>query len=77
MIRRGTGDHQLETYKDGRVQAIANIHQELSLNNADSYNQILDKFAIKSNLTAPIITQGQIVGLLMAHHCESPVFGNN
>lgn len=71
-LRRARSDRHLETYKDGRVQAIANIHQEPSLNNADSYSQILDKFAIKSNLTAPIITQGQLVGLLIAHHCESP-----
>lgn len=65
-------DRHLETYKDGRVRGIVNIHQEPSQNNGDSYSQILEKFAIKSNLTAPIIIQGQLVGLLIAHHCESP-----
>ncbi|MBD2386859.1 methyl-accepting chemotaxis protein [Cylindrospermum sp. FACHB-282] len=71
-LRPGGSDCYRETYQDSRVQANANIHQEPSLNNADSYSQMLEKFAIKGNLSAPIIIQGQLVGLLMAHQCESP-----
>ncbi len=62
----------VETYQDGRVQAIANIHQDQSLKNADSYIQLLDKFAVKGILSAPIFAQDQLLGLLIAYHCEAP-----
>ncbi len=64
-------DRHLATYQSGKVRAITNIHEEPSLTSADDYIQLLEKFGIKSNLIAPIMTQNQLVGLLMAHHCES------
>ncbi|MBE9036842.1 methyl-accepting chemotaxis protein [aff. Roholtiella sp. LEGE 12411] len=60
-----------ETDQDIRVQAIANIHQDQSLKNADSYIQQLDKFAVKGILSIPIFVQEQLLGLLIAHHCET------
>ncbi len=65
-------ERHIETYKDGRVRAIANIYQEPSLDNADCYIKMLEQFAVKGNLIAPIITQEQLRGLLIAHHCDSP-----
>ncbi|WP_392533302.1 methyl-accepting chemotaxis protein [Nostoc sp. C117] len=62
----------IETYRDGRVQAIADIYQDQKLRNADGYIQLLEKFAVKANLIAPIIVQDQLLGLLIAHHCETP-----
>ncbi len=65
-------ERHLETYRDGRVRAINNIYEEPSLKNAACYIEMLEKYGVKGNLIAPIITQEQLVGLLIAHHCESP-----
>ncbi|MDZ7992908.1 MAG: methyl-accepting chemotaxis protein [Nostoc sp. EfeVER01] len=65
-------EHYLETYLDGEVQAVANIHQDQSLKNADGYIQLLEKFAVKGHLIVPILAQEKLLGLLIAHHCETP-----
>ncbi|WP_193196326.1 methyl-accepting chemotaxis protein [Nostoc sp. MG11] len=65
-------ERYVEAHQDHRVQAIANIHQDQSLKNADSYIQLLDKFAVKGILSIPIFAQEQLLGLLIAHHCEIP-----
>ncbi|MFN6477415.1 methyl-accepting chemotaxis protein [Nostoc sp. DedQUE07] len=65
-------EHYLETYHDEQVQAVADIHQDQSLKNADSYIQLLEKFAVKSHLIVPILAQEKLLGLLIAHHCETP-----
>lgn len=65
-------ERHVETYKDGRVRAISNIYQDPSLSNAVCYIKMLEKFAVKANLVAPIITDGDLVGLMIAHHCDSP-----
>ncbi|MBD2663162.1 methyl-accepting chemotaxis sensory transducer with phytochrome sensor [Richelia sinica FACHB-800] len=57
------------TYQDTQVQAIANIHQEANL--SQNYIQWWERFAVKSSLIAPIITQGQPMGLLITHHCRT------
>ncbi|MCV3212150.1 methyl-accepting chemotaxis protein [Plectonema radiosum NIES-515] len=67
-------DRHVETYKDGRVRAIANIYQEASLQNANCYIKMLEKFSVKANLIAPMIIDGQLVGLMIAHQCDSPRF---
>jgi methyl-accepting chemotaxis protein PixJ len=67
-------DRHVETYKDGRVRAIANIYQEPSLQNATCYIKMLEKFSVKANLIAPMIIDGQLVGLMIAHQCDSPRF---
>ncbi|MEH2127650.1 methyl-accepting chemotaxis protein [Nostoc sp.] len=65
-------EHYLETGRDGEVQAVANINQDQSLKNADGYIQLLEKFAVKSHLIVPILAQEKLLGLLIAHHCETP-----
>ncbi|OYD95485.1 chemotaxis protein [Nostoc sp. 'Peltigera membranacea cyanobiont' 210A] len=65
-------EHYLETDRDGEVQAVANIHQDQSLKNADGYIQLLEKFAVKGHLIVPILAQEKLLGLLIAHHCETP-----
>ncbi|WP_341525455.1 methyl-accepting chemotaxis protein [Nostoc sp. UHCC 0302] len=66
-------EHYIEPYQDGKLQAASiNIYQDQSLKNADGYTQLLDKFAIKSNLIAPIFIQEQLLGLLIAHDCDTP-----
>ncbi|MEH2364648.1 methyl-accepting chemotaxis protein [Nostoc sp.] len=73
-------ERYIETYHDGQVQAIggvlaegiANISQDESLKNADGYIKLLEKFAVKANLIVPIFAQEQLLGLLIAHDCETP-----
>ncbi|KAB8317700.1 GAF domain-containing protein [Tolypothrix campylonemoides VB511288] len=65
-------ERHLETYKNGRVRAISNIYQDPNLSNAACYIKMLEKFAVKANLVAPIIINGDLVGLMIAHHCDSP-----
>ncbi|MEH1941138.1 MAG: methyl-accepting chemotaxis protein [Nostoc sp.] len=65
-------ERYLETDRDGQVQAVANIHQDQSLKNADGYIQLLEKFAVKGHLIVPILAQEQLLGLLIAHNCETP-----
>jgi methyl-accepting chemotaxis protein PixJ len=65
-------ERHAETYKDGRVRAISNIYQDLNLSNADCYVKMLEKFAVKANLIAPVVTNGELVALMIAHHCDSP-----
>ncbi|WP_414517369.1 methyl-accepting chemotaxis protein [Nostoc sp. PCC 9305] len=64
-------ERYLESDRDGEVQAVANIHQDQSLKNADSYIQLLEKFAVKGHLIVPILAQEKLLGLLIAHHCET------
>ena len=65
-------ERHVETYKDGRVRAISNIYEDPNLSNAACYIKMLEKFAVKANLVAPIIIGGDLVGLMIAHHCDSP-----
>ncbi len=65
-------ERYVETDHYGQVQAIANIHQDQSLKNAVGYVQLLEKFAVKGNLIVPILAQGQLLSLLIAHQCETP-----
>jgi methyl-accepting chemotaxis protein PixJ len=57
----------IEKYQNGFTRAIDNIHQaDLS----DSDIELLEKFAVKSNLVAPILKGKQLFGLLIAHQCS-------
>lgn len=65
-------ERYVETDQYGQVQAIVNIHQDQSLKNATGYVQFLEKFAVKGDLIVPILAQGQLLSLLIAHQCETP-----
>ncbi len=65
-------ERHVNAYKDGRVRAIANIYQDPHLSNAECYTRMLERFAVKANLIAPIVHQEELVALLIAHHCDSP-----
>ncbi|MBE9211676.1 GAF domain-containing protein [Plectonema cf. radiosum LEGE 06105] len=65
-------ERQVQMYKNGRVRAIANIYEEKGLKQASCYVKMLEQFAVKANLVAPILIQDQLMGLLIAHNCESP-----
>lgn len=59
----------LEQYQNGRVRAIDNIH-EAKL--TDCYRQQLEELEVKANLVTPILNEGKIFGLLVAHQCSHP-----
>ncbi|MFN6463442.1 MAG: GAF domain-containing protein [Nostoc sp. DedVER02] len=59
----------VEKYQSGRVVATNNI-RESGL--ADCHINLLESFAVKANLVAPILKDEQLYGLLIAHHCSRP-----
>ncbi|MEH2391048.1 MAG: GAF domain-containing protein [Nostoc sp.] len=62
-------DGYVEEYRSGRVLAINNIY-EVGL--ADCHINLLESFAVKANLVAPILKDEQLFGLLIAHQCSKP-----
>ena len=59
----------LKEYENGRVRALDNIYEaEIT----SCYLEQLEKLAVKANLVTPIINEGKIFGLLVAHQCSSP-----
>jgi methyl-accepting chemotaxis protein PixJ len=62
-------EQDLESYRQGNSRAISNIY-EADL--GDRYLGILERFAVKANLIAPIFKKSELFGLLIAHQCSSP-----
>lgn len=59
----------IQKYREGRVQAVPNIY-EAGL--TDCHLKQLEPFAVKANLVAPIIADGNLLGLLVTHQCIAP-----
>ena len=59
----------IEKYRQGRVQATANIH-EAGL--TECYLEQLEPFQVKANLVVPILVEETLLGLLIAHQCSAP-----
>ncbi|WP_019508279.1 GAF domain-containing protein [Pleurocapsa sp. PCC 7319] len=59
----------LDKYRDGRVRAIDNIHEA---GMTKCYIQQLETLEVKANLVTPILNEGQLFGLLVAHQCSQP-----
>ena len=57
----------IEKYQNGRVKVIPNIY-EANLN--PCHIEQLEKLEIKANLVAPIINEGNLLGLLVANQCS-------
>ncbi|MDZ8189612.1 MAG: methyl-accepting chemotaxis protein [Nostoc sp. ChiSLP02] len=64
-------EHHIENYQNNRLQTVANIYLDQNLKDAESYLQLLEKFAVKGYLIAPIFIQEQIFGLLITHNCQT------
>ncbi|MHC0062698.1 GAF domain-containing protein [Nostoc sp. UIC 10890] len=58
-----------ELYQQGRIRAIADIYQ---VNASDCYIQILERFQVRANITAPLMKGKYLWGLLCIHQCSSP-----
>ena len=57
----------VEKYKEGRVQATEDIYKA---GLTECHLRQLEPFGVKANLVAPIIAEGELKGLLIAHHCS-------
>ncbi|MGB7416027.1 MAG: GAF domain-containing protein, partial [Thermosynechococcaceae cyanobacterium] len=55
-------------YQEGRVRAIDNIY---TANLSDCHIGLLEQFGVKANLIAPVLKDGQLFGLLIAHQCSN------
>ena len=59
----------LDKYRDGRVRAIDDIYKaEMT----PCHREQLEKLEVKANLVTPIINEGRLFGLLVAHQCDKP-----
>jgi GAF domain-containing protein len=63
------GENYLTQYQQGHVTAIVDIHQAEF---KDCYVALLDRFAIKANIVAPLIKGEKLWGLLCVHQCDKP-----
>nr|MDJ0536498.1 GAF domain-containing protein [Xenococcaceae cyanobacterium MO_207.B15] len=59
----------LDKYRDGRVRALNNIY-EAGMTNC--YIEQLESLEVKANLVTPILNEGKLFGLLVAHQCSQP-----
>ena len=59
----------LDKYRDGRVRAIDNIHE---VGMTKCYIEQLETLDVKANLVTPILNEGKLFGLLVAHQCSQP-----
>ncbi|MGL4881742.1 MAG: GAF domain-containing protein, partial [Waterburya sp.] len=57
----------LERYRNGRVRAWSNIYES---GLTQCYIEELEEIEVKANLVTPIINEGQLFGLLVAHQCS-------
>ena len=61
--------HLLEDYRQGRVVATDNVFEA---GFHPEHLELMERLQIKANLVTPIINDGQLYGLLIAHHCSTP-----
>lgn len=57
----------VERYRNGEVSYINDIYQEPRV--TECYRLMLEQFAVKANLVAPILRNNELIGLLIAHQC--------
>jgi methyl-accepting chemotaxis protein PixJ len=62
-------ERYIEKYRTGRTHAICNL-EDARID--PCYREQLEAFNIKANLVAPMVVEGQLIGLLVAHQCSAP-----
>ncbi|NJN87122.1 MAG: GAF domain-containing sensor histidine kinase [Leptolyngbyaceae cyanobacterium SL_7_1] len=63
------GDQYAVSYRQGRIQAIADIYQA---GLSDCHIEVLARFQIRANLIVPLLQGDRLWGLLCIHQCSSP-----
>jgi methyl-accepting chemotaxis protein PixJ len=61
--------HLLDEYRRNRVVPTNDV---LNAGFHPEHLQLMHRLAIKSNLVTPILKQGELYGLFVAHHCAAP-----
>lgn len=59
----------IERYQQGETTAIADAHNGTL---APCYVELLDSLQVQANLVVPLLSQGKLWGLLIAHQCAAP-----
>jgi twitching motility protein PilJ len=59
----------LENYQNGRIQVVDDIYQA---NLTPCHLEILETYAVRANLVAPLLSENKLIGLLLAHQCSGP-----
>ena len=59
----------IQKYENGRVRAMDNIYEA---GMTQCYIDQLETIAVKANLVAPVVMEGKLLGLLVAHQCSGP-----
>ncbi|MBF2099371.1 MAG: GAF domain-containing protein, partial [Gloeomargaritaceae cyanobacterium C42_A2020_066] len=62
-------DRYVDQYRRGRVQATPDIH---NAGLTECHLRQLEPFGVRANLVAPILVEGKLLGLLIAHQCTGP-----
>ena len=57
----------LDRYRNGRVRAWSNIYEA---GMTKCYIEQLEQLEVKANLVTPVVSEGQLFGLLVAHQCS-------
>ena len=63
------GKELIQAYIQGRVVPTNNV---LEANLHPEHLQLMERLKIKANLVTPILKDGELFGLLIAHHCSAP-----
>jgi methyl-accepting chemotaxis protein PixJ len=63
------GETLINAYKEGRVVPTNNV---FTAGFHPEHLDLMKRLQIKANLVTPIIWQGELFGLLIAHHCAAP-----
>ena len=63
------GQELLEEYRQGRVVPTNNVYEA---GFHPDHLRLMDRLQIKANLVTPILKDGHLFGLLIAHHCSNP-----
>jgi GAF domain-containing protein len=63
-------DKYAKIYQEGFITVIDDIERDGRVE--DCYRRMLEQFAVKANLVAPILKNHELLGLLIAHQCSKP-----
>ena len=59
----------IKSYENGRVRALNNIYQG---GITQCYLDQLEVLSVKANLVAPVLHEGKLLGIMVAHQCSGP-----
>ena len=62
-------ENYIDQYRTGRVKATTDIYQA---GLTQCHLAQLEPFEVRANIVAPIVVEGRLLGLLIAHECEGP-----